>query len=133
MGDFEAYHAFNNRGERGYFAINGVYLNSWCQYESESPITFNTIIATGRNSFNLQYDIMVSNDGKSWETVGTMPIDGAYSEWNMLNIPNTTAKFIRFKCVTDVTSSHGYGIWIKIYNSKLSKYTITATPVYETT
>ena len=131
--DYDAYRAFNNRAEHGYYPINGIFLNSWCQYESESPITFNTIIATGRKSFNLQYDIMVSNDGKSWETVGTIPIDGPYSKWNILNIPSTTAKFIRFKCTTDTTTPDGYGIWFKIYNSKLSKYTITATPVYETT
>lgn len=130
---YAAYRAFNNRDAHGYYPSNGICLNSWCQYEAESPITFNTIIATSANPFNLQYDIMVSNDGKSWTTVGTIPIDAQSNKWNMLNIPNTTAKFIRFKCITDVTSPDGYGNWIKIYNSKLSKYTITATPVYEMT
>lgn len=116
---------------------DGYFLNSWCQYESESPITFNTIIATSDDPFKLQYDIMVSNDGKSWATVGTIPIDDyrniSNKKWNVLNIPSTTAKFIRFKCITNISDHRGSGIWIKIYNSKLSKFTITATPVYETT
>ena len=130
---YEVYLAFNNRSSQGYFPSSGVYTNSWFQYESESPITFNTIIANSRNSFNVQYDIMVSNDGKSWTTVGNIPIYASANVWNLCHIPSTTAKFIRFKCTTNISSTNGYGIWIKIYNSKLSKYTITATPVYETT
>ena len=134
----DAYRAFKAiASESGYFPINGYFLNSWCQYESESPITFNTIIATSDDPFKLQYDIMVSNDGKSWATVGTIPIDDyrniSNKKWNVLNIPSTTAKFIRFKCITNISDHRGSGIWIKIYNSKLSKFTITATPVYETT
>lgn len=134
----DAYRAFNaDISGSGYFPINGYFLNSWCQYESESPITFNTIIATSDDPFKLQYDIMVSNDSKSWTTVGTILIDDyrnlSNKKWNVLNIPSTTAKFIRFKCTTNISDSRGAGIWIKIYNSKLSKYTITATPVYETT
>ena len=129
-----AYKAFNNHASRGYFPAKGVYTNSWFQYESESPITFNTIIATSSDPYKLQYDIMVSNDGKSWETVGNIPIDtSSTNKWNILNISSTTTKFIRFKCTTNITNTDGYGIWFKIYNSKLSKYTITATPVYETT
>lgn len=126
---YAAYRAFNNRSSTGYYPSN--WLNSWCQYEAESPITFNTIIATSVNPFNLQYDIMVSNDGKSWTTVGTIPIDAQSNKWNVYNIPSTTTKFIRFKCITDASTSSGAGIFIKISNSKLSKYTITATPVYE--
>ena len=54
---YAAYRAFNNRSSTGYYPSN--WLNSWCQYESESPITFNTIIATSANPFNLQYDIKI--------------------------------------------------------------------------
>lgn len=139
-GDFtenEAYHAFNNRAAAGYFPNNGDYANSWCQYESESPITFNTVIMTSDDPYKLQYDIMVSNDGKSFTTVGTISVDDyrnlSSKKWNVLNIPNTTAKFIRFKCNNNYTGDpRGAGIWIKIYNSKLSKYTVAATPVYST-
>jgi len=112
---YAAYRAFNNRSSTGYgyYPSNSKWLNSWCQYESESPITFNTIIATSFNLFNLQYDIMVSNDGKSWTTVGTIPIDAQSNKWNVLNIPSTTSKFIRFKCITNNSDNRGAGIFIK--------------------
>lgn len=79
---------------------------------------------------------MVSNDGKSWTTVGTISVDDyrnlSSKKWNVLNIPNTTAKFIRFKCTNTFSQRYGAGIWIKIFNSKISKYTVAATPVYST-
>lgn len=92
---------------------SGFYDNQYAVIDMGQEQTFNTIKINWEDAFAKEYNVLVSSDSITWDTIGK--ITNGTAGMNTLNVPKT-GRYIKIDC-SKRGSIYGFSIWeIKVNN-----------------